>query len=165
MNLTGRQRSYKIGDSLYVFNILGAKNGLMIGTELFNLLHPLLAAYADYEDNLDLREALGDESTLFTELSLHLARNFTSDKVLYIVETLLGDLHRGSQPVSWDDEFAGRLNDLAKLLEVVIKENGFSDFFTNFFKEKGLTIPTLKSLITKDDTGSKSPEESKKTAQ
>lgn len=143
MSVSARERKITIDGKEYTILVLPARAGIKIGTELINMMAPIIGAVIDESNNEDIRL---DESTLWTEVAVHIQRNFASERVAAIIDVLLAEMTAGGSRVVYDDEFAGRLGKLAVLIEFTLREN-FSDFFTDFFKEKGLEIPSLKTLM------------------
>lgn len=140
-----QQRTIELDGIKYTIVLLPARQGVAVGMELFNLAHPVLAAISDHNENEVTREILGSDSLLYSTISAHIAHNFTSTRVSNLVDMLLENLYKGIDKIDYNEEFAGRYLQLGKLVEFAIKENGFLDFFINFFKENGLeTLMPLK---------------------
>ena len=144
-NLNSRARQVNIGSNSYTITLLPARQGMKIGTEILQMIAPILGAILDDDQNKDVRF---DGSTLFTEIALHLVNHIDSNKVVGVVDSVLAELYKGSHKVDYDIEFSGRLPQLITLVEHALREN-FGDFFTSYFKEKGFEIPSLKELMEK----------------
>jgi len=146
MTEVSRIRTIKINGVNYTITTLGARQGIKRGTEILQMMAPILGAIMDDDTN-----ATFADSTLFTEIAIHLATRIDSDKILEIVDELLSGLYRGSQSINYDEEFSARLEDLVQVIEFALREN-FGGFFSNFFRAKGLEIPSLKELMERKDT-------------
>lgn len=141
-------RTKIIGDQTYAIVLLPARKAFKIGTEILQMVAPVIGALLDDDKNQDIRF---EGSTLFTEIALHIVNHINSDKLLSICDTLLAEVYKGSQQVDIDNEFKGKLPKMVTLLEFALKEN-FGDFFTSYFKEKGFEIPSLEELLKKVQT-------------
>jgi hypothetical protein len=150
MSNTSREREIKIGDNAlkYSFNVMGARQGVQVGTEIIKMVAPVFGAIWDDETNT----VIGlDESNLFSQIAAHMIHTLHSDKICALIDLLTQGLHKGSHRVEWDDEFAGKYFELVTLVEYSLKEN-YGDFFVKYFKAKGFEIPTLEQLKAKAHT-------------
>ena len=133
------------GETLpYEMKLFSAIDGFKIGVRLSRIITPIVMAIVDHKVNEDIRL---EESKVFSEIAAHLVMRLDEDEILDIVNTLFAGMYYGSHEVKdWGEEFAGRYGEAIYLIERSLREN-FGDFFTKYFKEKGLSIPSLKEIL------------------
>ena len=131
-----------VNNKQYKVLLLPATRGLTIGQKLVKLVLPL---FGILEDNNDEDKFLGEDKTLFTDLSIMVVRSMDDIDMVNTIKELLTGCYCNGQLVEFDTHFAANYGELIAVVEFALKEN-FGDFFTSYLKAKGLPIPTLREM-------------------
>ncbi len=125
----------------YTIILLPALPAFLLGTELLEAILPSLGSGVD--NGLSLEEMFPEDRAMFTQIALHLTKSLKDlDKVNMVNQLLQGATCSG-QPIDiHGDSMRGDISSFVSLIEFSLKEN-FTDFFTDYLKEKGLEISTL----------------------
>lgn len=131
------------GDT-YTLKLLPASKGMMMGKRLISTFAPALGVLMDSTTKDPI---FVEENTMCTDLAVAIVSQLDQlDFEKTIIDLLTGMTCNG-QGIVFDTHFAGKYGLLLNCVEWAIKEN-FGDFFTEWLKGKGLSIPTLKSMMT-----------------
>lgn len=147
-----------IKDKRYGVQLLPAYTAFAVGMELISLALPALGSYIDSEKKSEF--ILPEEDAMFSEIALLLVRQMEKANLVQIAEMLLQGLTCNGQEVDANVHFRGSVSGFMQVLEFALKEN-FSDFFTDYLKEKGLKIRSLGEMmepIKKEEEQNKSEE-------
>lgn len=128
----------------YTLKLLPAIKGMMMGKRLITSFAPALGVLMDSssEDSL-----YANEQTICTDVAVAIASQLDQlDFEKTIIDLLTGMTCNG-QPIEFNSHFQAKYGLLLNCVEWAIVEN-FGDFFTEWLKGKGLSIPTLKSMMT-----------------
>ena len=136
------QRTQQIGERSYTLTLMPAIKGFTLGTKLVKSLLPALGSYFDRKDPHPL---FPEEQNLWATAASLLVRELDSLEVEEIISTLLGGLSVDGSKANIDIVFAGHYGQLLSVIEWSLKEN-CGDFFTEYFKGKGIEIPSLKEM-------------------
>lgn len=139
------QRSIRLGSNSYNIYLMPAIEAMQLASEIFILLAPTMASIFDKVRMSDT--LLPEEDMSFTDVAFVLVKQLKSFKLEDLCNQLLSNATVNGQSLNVNDQFRGKLKDLTLLLEFAIKENGILDFFTEFLREKGLEIPTLREMM------------------
>ena len=167
MQKTGT-RNIDILGKKYSITILKASQGLEVGTRLIKTVAPAIGIFFDNREatkglqSEDGEVVFLDEQTIFTDLAVALVTQLDNLDLIGTIKGLLASLHCNSQPVVFDDHFAGNLGELAAVVEFALKEN-FADFFTSYLKAKGLEIHTLGEMFNPTPTPASTLESEEKS--
>jgi hypothetical protein len=145
-----------IKNNTYTIQLLPAYEGFAIGMEIIKTLLPAFGAFLDNEQKGEF--ILPEENSLFSEVALLLVSQIDKLNITDIVSRLLRSAKCDGEDFSVDEKFRGRYSALLSLVEFSLKEN-FSDFFTEYLKERGLKIRSLGAILTGEETPSKSKTE------
>lgn len=128
----------------YTIQLLGAYAAFAISADLVKLVTPSVASFMDSGRKEDY--ILPEESSMFSEMAMLLVRQMDQVNLVAIVQSLLDGITCNGVPVDANEHFRGNFSGLLKVLEFALKEN-FGDFFTEYLKEKGLEIRSLKEAL------------------
>ena len=144
-------RNITLGGNTYSIKLLSAFKGFAVGMKLIKTCLPALGAYFDSDKREEYM--LPEEESLFTEMALLLVTQTDKLDIEDIIETITKDSLCNGTPIDVDEHFRGDLKNFMELLQFSLKEN-FGGLFTDFLKEKGLSLPTLgmKETETQDST-------------
>ena len=150
------QRQKDINGKTYAITLLPASQGLAVGNRLIKSLGPAIGVLLD---SSQIEEVLfPEDQSMFTDISIALVRQLDELDVESTIKLLLNGATCNSQPINFDQHFAGNYGEMVAVTEFALKEN-FGDFFITYLGSKGLGIHTLKQALqprVKDTT----PEES-----
>ena len=134
-----------IGGRTYSLKLLPARKGMAMGKRIIQAFGPALGVILDSNAETDV--IFGEEQNLCTDLAIAIVGQLDELAIEQTVLDLLGGMTCDGQPIAFDSHFAAKYTILLEVITWAIKEN-FGDFFTGWLKAKGLSIPTLKSMMT-----------------
>lgn len=145
------RKTILIKDNEFSIKLLPARRGFVLGMELIKVFLPALAAYYDGINKEEF--ILPEENTLFSDVAVTLVAHSDRLDIAGIVVELTEGVMKNNSEVDVDVEFAGKYGDFLVLIEGILREN-FSDFFTEYLKEKGLEIPWSLRQTNQQETSS-----------
>lgn len=140
--------STTIKDQTYTIELLPATQSFAIATQLLKVVLPAIGAYVDGTKKEGL--VLPEENEIFAGVGLLLVNQLDKVSVLDIVTLLTQNIKKSGKVIDVNEEFKGNLGGLIALLEFILKENCGS-FFTDYLQAKGISLPSLKKVITKEE--------------
>lgn len=153
-------RSKEINGKKYTITLLPAELGLKVQEKIIKGLGPTFGVLAD---NAILGETIFPEDrSFFTDMSIALVKNMAELDLVTTIKILVSNSYCNSQPIDFNNHFAGNYGELYLLVEFALREN-FGDFFTLLLREKGIEIHTLKQMVT-EMMGQKSKEQEEKSS-
>jgi hypothetical protein len=134
----------ELSGNVYTLKLLPAMKGMMLGKRLITAFAPALGVLMDSstEDSLYV-----EEKTLCTDVAVAIVSQLDQLDFEQTILDLLAGMTCNGQPIEFNSHFAAKYGLLLTCVEWSIVEN-FGDFFTEWLKGKGLSIPTLKSMMT-----------------
>lgn len=136
-------RQVQIGGRLYTLNLMPAIKGFTLGTKLVKTVLPAIGSYFDRREPDPL---FPEEQNLWATAATLLVREMDALELEALIATLLEGLIVDGAQANIDTVFAGHYGQLLSVIEWSLKEN-CGDFFTEYFKVKGIEIPSLKEMM------------------
>lgn len=138
------KRSLTIGGDIYSYKMLPALVASDVGTKLIEVLGPSIGAAVDGMAKADY--IMPDESTFWSEITMHLSQSLKSFKLSELAEVVLYEVYCNSQRVDVNEHFTGALGDFYKVFFDAMKEN-FGELFLELLRARGLEIHTWQDLM------------------
>ena len=153
-------KEIQIKGNRYTISLLPAYTAFAVSSDLIKLVAPSIASFIDSGRKEDY--ILPEEDSMFSEMAMLLVRQMDQVNLVTIVKSLLEGLTCNGVPVDPNEHFKGNFSGFLSIVEYALKEN-FGDFFTEYLKEKGLEIHSLREALTqnqaKDSIQDKSEQE------
>ena len=140
--------STTIKDKTYTIELLPATQSFAVATQLLKVALPAIGAYVDGAKKEGI--VLPEENEMFAGVALLLVNQLDKISVLDIITLLTQNIKKDGQVIDVNEEFKGNLGGLIALLEFILKENCGS-FFTDYLQAKGISLPSLKTVMTKEE--------------
>jgi len=119
----------------YTIRLLNTSEAYLSGQKLLQLALPVMGAFADGVSDLD--DPL-KESSAFTAMAFHMAKQLGDVNTLGIIILLLDGATANGVPINFEKYFRGKLGLLVHVIEFAIKEN-YGSLFTDMDLRKHLT--------------------------
>lgn len=136
-----------INGKTYSIKLLDAMPAFVTGLQLVRAFLPALGGFLDGAKREGL--VLPEEESLFAETAMLLVSQLDKVNLAEVVSYLLQDARCDKQTFDYNSHFRGKIGDFLSLVEFALRAN-FSDFFTGYLKEKGLSLQSLREKMPGD---------------